>query len=94
LSCGLKGSICILEWHSDIYNGHRLAGVIDCNKVWLERPIKAWDDWLILTVVDAEALKAFTSLSCMALWRFVMATKFGLQWHRTCSRVSFAEPHL
>ena len=40
-------------------------------------------DWLVLMVVDAEALKALTSLSRMALLLFVMTTKFGLQWHRT-----------
>jgi hypothetical protein len=46
-------------------------------------PSRPGTDWLILTVVDAEALKAITSLSLMELWRFFMDTMVGLQWHRT-----------
>jgi hypothetical protein len=63
LSCSLKGSISILEWHSDVYNGHRLAGIFDYNKDGRRDPSRLGTDWLILTVVDAEALKALTSLS-------------------------------
>jgi len=38
---GLEGSISILERHGDVYDGDSLAGFIDCNEVWSERPIKA-----------------------------------------------------
>ena len=41
LSCGLEGSIPVLERYGDIYNGHRFAGLVDYNKVWSEGPIKA-----------------------------------------------------
>ena len=62
LSCSLKGSLSILEWHSDVYNSHRLASVIDCNKVGRRDPSRPGTDWLNLTVVDTEELKALTSL--------------------------------
>jgi len=34
-------------------------------------PSRPGTDWLILTVVDAKALKALTSLSWMSLWRYL-----------------------
>ena len=41
LSCSLEGSITVLKWHGDVYNGHRLTGFVDCDKVRSARPIKA-----------------------------------------------------
>jgi len=41
LSCILEGSISVLKWHGDIYDGNRLAGFIDCDEVESERLFKA-----------------------------------------------------
>jgi hypothetical protein len=41
LSCILEGSISVLKWHGDVYDGNCLAGFIDCEEVQSERPFKA-----------------------------------------------------
>ena len=46
--------------------------------------------WLTLTSVEAGTFKAFTSLSCMALYRLVVDVKLDLQCHRTWGSVSLA----
>jgi len=41
LSCILEGSISVLKWHGDVYDGDHLAGFVDCDEVWWEGPFKA-----------------------------------------------------
>lgn len=72
-------SISVLKWYDDVYNGICLTGFVDCDGVRSETrwsvdrrdPSRPDTAWLILTVVEAKALKTLTNLSWTALGPFV-----------------------
>ena len=84
MSCCLESSVSVFERHSNIHDGHGLASLIYSDKSGRRDSSVPGIAWLILMVVEAGALNAFTNLcSCVVALcycskiRFAMAQNMG-----------------